>query len=81
MNISDWLYSLTVKDQLVLILIYLFCIYLSKISLKSLISIYDEKKKYSKYRIELRISAGYLLSLAFIYSIILYRIVNSVFNF
>jgi hypothetical protein len=81
MNISDWLYSLTVKDQLVLILIYLFCIYLSKISLKSLISIYDERKKYSKYRIELRISAGYLLSLAFIYSIILYRIVNSVFNF
>ncbi len=80
MNLSEWLYSLSFSDHIILIFIYLICIYLSKISLQSLISIYDEKKKYSKYRVQLRISPGSLLSLAFIYSIILYKIMNSLFN-
>lgn len=80
MNLSEWLYSLSFSDHIILIFIYLICIYLSKISLQSLISIYDEKKKYSKYRVQLRISPGTLLSLAFIYSIILYKIMNSLFN-
>lgn len=81
MNLSDWLYSLTTKDHLILILIYFFCIYFSKISLQGLINMYDEKKKHSKYRIKLRVSPGSLLSLAFIYSIILYKITNSIFSF
>ena len=80
MNLSEWLYSLSFSDHIILIFIYLICIYLSKISLQSLINIYDEKKKYSKYRVQLRISPGSLLSLAFIYSIILYKIMNSLFN-
>ena len=81
MNLSDWLYSLTIKDHLILIFIYLICTYLSRISLQGLINIYDEKKNFSKYRVQLRISPGSLLSLAFIYSIILYKIGNSLFNF
>lgn len=80
MNLSEWLYSLSFSDHIILIFIYLICIYLSKISLQSLISIYDEKKKYSKYRVQLRISPGSLLSLAFIYSVILYKMMNSLFN-
>ena len=81
MNLSEWLYSLSNTDHIILIFIYMVCIYLSKISLQSLIKIYDEKKKYSKYRLQLRVSPGSLLSLAFIYSIIIYKIMNSIFNF
>ncbi len=81
MNLSEWLYSLSNTDHIILIFIYMVCIYLSKISLQSLIKIYDEKKKYSKYRLQLRVSPGSLLSLAFVYSIIIYKIMNSIFNF
>ena len=81
MNLSEWLYSLSNTDHIILISIYMVCIYLSKISLQSLIKIYDEKKKYSKYRLQLRVSPGSLLSLAFVYSIIIYKIMNSIFNF
>ncbi len=81
MNLSEWLYSLSNTDHIILIFIYMVCIYLSKISLQSLIKLYDEKKKYSKYRLQLRVSPGSLLSLAFVYSIIIYKIMNSIFNF
>lgn len=81
MNLSEWLYSLSNTDHIILIFIYMVCIYLSKISLQSLIKIYDEKKKYSKYRLQLRVSPGSLLSLAFVYSIVIYKIMNSIFNF
>ena len=43
MNFGQWLKSLSTADHIVLIFLYIFCIYLSKVSLESLIEIYDKK--------------------------------------
>jgi len=81
MKISDWIYSLSSTDHLILITLYCICIYLSKITLETLIELYDEKKGHRKYRIQFRITPAILLSLAFIYSLFFYKILKEVFNF
>ena len=80
MKLSNWLYSLTSKDQITLIGFYIISIYLSKITLNTLIEMYNEKKNYSKSRLKLRITPVSLLSLAFIYCFIFYKIFRGIFN-
>ena len=80
MKLSDWLLTLTSKDQITLVGLYLISIYFSKVTLNGLIELYNEKKKYSNFRLKLRITPVSLLSLAFIYCIILYKIFKGIFS-
>lgn len=80
MNFGQWLKSLSTTDHIVLILLYIFSIYLSKISLESLIEMYDKQKKYSDFRIQFRITPIMLLSLGFLYSILFYNLLDGIFD-
>mgnify|MGYP006250868201 FL=1 len=44
MNLGHWLKSLSATDHVILIVLYALCVYLSKVSLKNLIEMYDRKK-------------------------------------
>ena len=81
MNLGQWLNSLSTTDHIVLLLLYGSCIYLSKITLQSFIELYDNKKKYSEFRIKLRITPIALLSLGLFYSILVYQILDAMFGF
>lgn len=80
MKLSDWLLSLTSKDQITLVGLYIISIYFSKVTLNGLIELYNEKKNYSNSRLKLRITPVSLLSLAFIYCIILYKVFRGIFS-
>jgi hypothetical protein len=80
MKLSDWLLSLTSKDQITLVGLYIISIYFSKVTLNGLIELYNEKKNYSNSRLKLRITPVSLLSLAFIYCIIFYKIFRGIFS-
>ena len=80
MKLSDWLLSLTSKDQITLVGLYIISIYFSKLTLNGLIELYNEKKNYSNSRLKLRITPVSLLSLAFIYCIILYKVFRGIFS-
>ena len=79
MSLGQWLKSLTTIDHIILIILYGCCIYLSKVTLETLIEIYD-KKQYNDFRIQLRITPIILLSLALLYSILLYQILDAIFG-
>ena len=81
MNLGQWLKSLSTADHISLILLYIFCVYLSKISLKNLIEIYDKKKDYSEFRIQFRITPIMLLGLGFLYSLLFYNLLEGIFGF
>ena len=80
MNFGQWLKSLSTTDHIVLIVLYIFSIYLSKISLESLIEMYDKKKEYSDFRIQFRITPIMLLSLGFLYSLLFYTLLEGIFG-
>lgn len=80
MKLSNWLLSLTSKDQITLVGLYIISIYFSKLTLNGLIELYNEKKNYSNSRLKLRITPVSLLSLAFIYCIIFYKIFRGIFS-
>ena len=80
MKLSNWLLSLTSKDQITLVGLYIISIYFSKVTLNGLIELYNEKKNYSNFRLKLRITPVSLLSLAFIYCIILYKVFRGIFS-
>ena len=80
MNFGQWLKSLSTTDHIVLIILYIFSIYLSKISLESLIEMYDKQKKYSEFRIQFRITPIMLLSLGFLYSLLFYTLLEGIFD-
>ena len=80
MNFGQWLKSLSTTDHIVLIVLYIFSIYLSKISLESLIEMYDKQKKYSEFRIQFRITPIMLLSLGFLYSLLFYTLLEGMFD-
>ena len=80
MNFGQWLKSLSTTDHIVLIVLYIFSIYLSKISLESLIEMYDKQKKYSEFRIQFRITPIMLLSLGFLYSLLFYALLEGIFD-
>ena len=46
-----------------------------------LIEYYDEKKEHSQFRIQFRVTPAALLSLAFIYSFLIYQILEAMFEF
>ena len=81
MNLGQWLKSLSAGDHIVLIILYAFCVYLSKVSLENLIEIYDKKKKYNRFRIRFRITPIMLLGIGFLYSIFFYKILKPIFGF
>ena len=80
MIFGQWLKSLSTADHIVLIVLYIFSIYLSKISLESLIEMYDKQKKYSEFRIQFRITPIMLLSLGFLYSLLFYTLLEGIFD-
>jgi len=80
MTLGEWLKSLTAIDKIILLIIYGICIYLSKVTLESLIDYYDTKKEHSEFRVRFRITPAALLSLALFYSVILYKILNAIFK-
>ena len=80
MNFGQWLKSLSTTDHIVLIVLYIFSIYLSKISLENLIEMYDKQKKYSEFRIQFRITPIMLLSLGFLYSLLFYTLLEGIFD-
>ena len=80
MNFGQWLKSLSTTDHIILIFLYVFCIYLSKVSLASLIEMYDKKKEYSDFRIQFRITPIMLLSLGFLYSLLFYTLLEGIFG-
>ena len=81
MNLGLWLKSLTVVDQAILVILYCGCVYLSKITLEALIEYYDHKKKHNEFRVRFRITPAALLSLALIYTIMLYQVLRTMFEF
>ena len=80
MNLGKWLKSLSTTDHIILLILYGCCIYLSKITLESLIEFYNKKKKYSKFRIQFRITPISLLGLGFIYSLFFYQLLSAIFK-
>ena len=81
MNLGQWLKSLTVIDQGILLILYCSCVYLSKITLEALIEYYDLKKGNNEFLVRLRITPAALLGLALIYSIMLYQVLRAMFEF
>jgi hypothetical protein len=81
MNLGEWLNSLSALDHGLLLALYIFGVYLSKITIEALIEFYDTKKQHSKFRVQFRVTPAVLLSLAFIYSLIIYKIIDTMFNF
>jgi len=81
MNFGHWLKSLSGLDHLILLGLYIICIFLSKKSLETIIEYYDEKKNYSEFRVRLRITPSILLSLAFLYSFTIYHVLDAIFHF
>lgn len=81
MSLGKWLKSLSAIDQLILLILYCTCIYISKVTLEALIEYYDHRKGHSRFRVRFRITPAALLGLALIYSIILYQILGAMFDF
>ena len=81
MSLGEWLKSLSAVDQVILLVLYGVCIYLSKITLEAMIEYYDHKKEHSQFRIQFRVTPAALLSLAFIYSFLIYQILEAMFDF
>ena len=80
MNLGQWLKSLSTADHITLIILYVFCVYLSKVSLENLIEMYDKKKDYSDFRIQFRITPIMLLGLGFLYSLLFYNLLEGIFG-
>ncbi|MBL51729.1 MAG: hypothetical protein CMG57_07215 [Candidatus Marinimicrobia bacterium] len=81
MTLGQWLNSLSAIDHGILLTIFLVGIYFSKATLDGLIEFYDKKKKFSKFRIQFRVTPAALISIGFIYSLILYQILSAMFSF
>ncbi|MFL3015852.1 MAG: hypothetical protein ACJZ2B_08620 [Candidatus Neomarinimicrobiota bacterium] len=81
MNLGQWLKSLSATDQIILLVLYCVCIYISKVTLEVLIEYYDHKKGHNEFRVRFRITPAVLLGLALIYSLILYQILEAMFDF
>jgi|TARA_B100000809_G_C15049090_1_gene498327 hypothetical protein len=80
-TLGQWLKSLSGLDHGILVVLYLLGIYLSKITLEALIEFYDIKKEHSKFRVQFRVTPAALLSLAFIYSFLIYQVLDAMFGF
>ena len=81
MTLGQWLKSLSGLDHGILVVLYFLGIYLSKITLEALIEFYDIKKQHSKFRVQFRGTSAALRSLAFIYSFLIYQVLDAMFGF
>ena len=81
MSLGEWLKSLSAVDQVILLVLYGVCIYLSKFTLEAMIEYYDHKKEHSQFRVRFRITPAALLGLALLYCLILYQILAAMFEF
>ena len=81
MNLGQWLKSLTVVDQGILLSLNCGTVYLSKITLEALIEYYDHKKGHNEFRVRFRITPAALLGLGLIYSVIIYQVLRAMFEF
>ena len=81
MNLGQWLKSLTVIDHGILLILYCSCVYLSKITLETLIAYYDHKKGHNEFRVRFRITPAALLGLGLIYSVMIYQVLKAMFEF
>tara|TARA_Y100001968_G_C19145520_1_gene613575 strand:+ start:371 stop:622 length:252 start_codon:yes stop_codon:yes gene_type:complete len=80
-NIGHWLKALSTIDQIILVMLFGFSIYLSKITIEAIIEYYDTKKNHSEFRVKYRVTPAGLLILGFIYCFILYHFLNAIFDF
>ena len=81
MTLGQWLNALTAIDHGILFAIFLVGIYFSKATLDALIEFYDKKKKFSKFRIHFRVTPAALISVGFIYTLIIYQVLSAMFSF
>ncbi len=81
MSFGHWLKSLTSFDAVILITVFGCSIYLSKVTLETLIEYYDTKKKYSEFRVRYRITPASLLILGSFYCFVLYNFLRLIFDF
>jgi len=81
MKLGHWLNSLSAIDHAILLIVFLMGIYFAKATLDGLIEFYNNKTNHSKFRVRFRVTPGSLLLLGFIYSLILYQILSTMFPF
>ena len=81
MNLGHWLNSLSALDHGILLIIFLIGVFFSHTTLEAFIEYYDKKKKHRKSRIRFRVTPASLIIIAFIYSITIYNILKSMFDF
>ena len=75
---GHWLNSLTFFDHLVIFILFIISIFLSKQTLKTLLDYYKTKTKKKLYTKNYRITPASIISLAIVYTIVLYNIINSI---
>ena len=78
MSLGKWLNSLTFFDHLVLLVLFLIGLYFSKVTLDALIRLYKKKQGNNPYQLKYRVTPAALLSMAIVYTIILYRILGRI---
>ncbi len=81
MTLGQWLNSLSALDHIILLIIFLFGVSLSRISLSALIKYYEKKTNFSEYRKQFRITPFSLLSLGVLYSFLIYKVLSVLFPF
>jgi len=78
MSLGQWINSLTFFDHLVLLVLFLVGLYFSKATLETLIHLYKKKQGDNPYQVKYRVTPAALLSVAIVYTIILYRLMSGV---
>ena len=78
MSLGQWINSLTFFDHLVLLVLFLIGLYFSKATLETLIHLYKKKQGDNPYQVKYRVTPAALLSVAIVYTIILYRLMSGV---
>ena len=81
MNLGHWLNSLSAVDHGILLIIFIIGLFFSHTTIKASIEFYDKKKKHQKSRIRFRVTPASLVIFGFIYSLIIYNIFKSMFDF
>tara|TARA_B110000438_G_C15766048_1_gene629672 strand:- start:318 stop:569 length:252 start_codon:yes stop_codon:yes gene_type:complete len=81
MSLGKWLNNLSTLDHVVLLIIFFIGILLSRVSLKELIKYYEKKTNYSEYRQQFRVTPFSLLSLGFLYTFMIYKLLSNLFSF
>ena len=78
MSLGQWINSLTFFDHLVLLVLFLIGLYFSKATLETLIHLYKKKQGDNPYQVKYRVTPAALLSVAIVYTIILYHLMSGV---